>query len=323
MQRAVDIAKKLELTAIALGCLTRKELCAAFRAVNPNTALTLQSSYNWLNGRSLPRTFGIYEDWATALGLEEGAHFIISSSLADFAQALKRKVNLPQDLLDSIAPPPAEAPPPPEEAPPRPVWRNGALLTGQFLALSLAWSPAQAGQLLIGALTVHSKDGGLSAEYFEKVLDRTLRFAGTGMEDGRTGQLSLRCDANAGTFLMAFHLPTLPGNLAAGIFAGNTVYDPDSEPTASPILFLRAHGLAPDALAAAIGYEDATPAALAPWLNKIGYGTAADLELETALLDLVAGGPDGPLLRLQRGRMSEVAMLLDRRRILAGGDQSR
>lgn len=319
MPRPIDIAKKLELTSIALKCLTRKELCARFRTINPDTALTLQSSYNWLRGRSLPRSFGVYEDWAAVLDLPEGAHFIMSSSLDDFVRALTRKIDLPRELLDGIAPrpdTPAVAPQP--AGSPRPIWRNGALLTGQFLALSPAWSPTQRGRLLIGALSLHSRDGLVSAEYVEKVLHRTLRFTGSGIEDGRTGQLTLQCDANAGTFLMAFHLPLLPGNLAAGVFAGITVYDPNSEPTASPILFLRIHGLAAEALVAAIGYEDATPAALAPWLDKIGYGTAVDLELETALLDLLAGSPNGPLLPLQRDRMSEVAMLLDRRHLVAG-----
>ena len=40
MRQAVDIAKKLELTSVALGCLTRKELCTAFVRVNPNTMMT-------------------------------------------------------------------------------------------------------------------------------------------------------------------------------------------------------------------------------------------------------------------------------------------
>src|SRR3546814_7379342 len=46
MRRAVDIARKLELTALALGCLKRKELCAAFVRVNPNTIMTPQNCYN-------------------------------------------------------------------------------------------------------------------------------------------------------------------------------------------------------------------------------------------------------------------------------------
>ena len=43
MRQAVDIAKKLELTSVALGCLTRKELCTALVRVNPNTIMTLQN----------------------------------------------------------------------------------------------------------------------------------------------------------------------------------------------------------------------------------------------------------------------------------------
>src|SRR3546814_7045405 len=97
----------------------------------------------------------------------------------------------------------------------------------------------QRGRLLSGVLTRDADGSGLTARYRENILGRTVLFTGDARTDGRTCQVTLRCAANGGTFLMAFHLPVLPGNLAGGIFAGSAIYDPDSDPTASVILLLR------------------------------------------------------------------------------------
>src|SRR5690606_18198644 len=106
-------------------------------------------------------------------------------------------------------------------------WDSTALLHGSFLALSFSWSPRQRGRLLSGVLTLDADGGGLTARYRENILGRTVLFTGDARTDGRTCQVTLRCMANGGTFLMALHLPVLPGNLAGGIFAGSTIYDPD------------------------------------------------------------------------------------------------
>jgi len=334
MRHAVAVAEKLELTSIALGCLTRKELCAAFLRVNPQTVMTLQNSYNWLSGRSVPRTFSLFEDWALALGLDEGPHFVLSSSLEEFAAALGRKVVLPAGLLGSLGGgsaataaaedraarsaaeglAPAAAPAPTGGT----AWRNGALLHGSFLALSHSWSPEQRGRLLGGALTLQVEEGGrIAADYLERFLGRSVRFSGSGLEDGRTGQLTLRCEANAATYLMAFHLPALPGNLTAGVFAGTALYDPNSEPTASGILFLRNHALDREALEAACGYEDLDSDALARLLALLGYGEDPDRAAEQALLALLSPAATGPLLSLPRDGLIAAATLLDRRRLSA------
>lgn len=343
MRHAVAVAEKLELTSIALGCLTRKELCAAFLRVNPQTVMTLQNSYNWLSGRSVPRTFSLFEDWAAALGLDEGPHFVLSSSLEEFAGVLGRKVVLPAGLLESLGgsaggasgggtttaarearaergrEPHAGAG---EAATPGStdgsIWRNGALLRGSFLALSHSWSPEQRGRLLGGALSFEVQEGGrITVDYREKVLGRTVRFGGSGLEDGRTGQVTLHCEANAATYLMAFHLPSLPGNLTAGVFAGTALYDPDSEPTASGILFLRNHALDREALEAACGYADLDVEALARLLALLGYGDDPDRAAERALLALLSPTGAGPLLALPRAEVVAAATLLDRRRLEA------
>ena len=319
MRQTIDIARKLELTSIALGCLTRKELCAAFERVNPNTVMTLQNSYNWQSGRSSPRNFGLFEDWAAALGLAEGPHFIMTSSLEEFVRVLGERFSLPGQLLESFGQPPLATTVPAPDNEVGAAWRNGALLRGSFMALSRSWSPTQRGRLLCGSIAFDVQPGGgLTADYRENVLGRLIGFTGGGTEDGRTGQVTLKCDVNGASFFMAFHLPSVPGNLAGGVFAGNALYDPNSEPTASAILLLRNHRLPRAELDKAADYRDLDEASLAELLAMLGYGRDPAMAAERALCELLSTSGDAPpLVSVARHMLGPAAVLLDARRIAA------
>lgn len=321
MAQAVDIAQKLKLTSIALGCLTRKELCTAFTRVNPNTLMTLQNSYNWQSGRSIPRSFSIFEDWAAALDLADGPHFVMSSSLSEFVRVLGEKFNLPDELLQSFgysaAAAPARAAPTPDAT--DAMWSGGGLLRGSFLAVSPSWSPLQNGRLLCGPMAIETSENGLTATYQEIFLGQSIDFAGSGVSDGRTCQLVLQCSASGGSYLMAFHLPPLPGNLAGGIFAGGAIYDPNSEPTASTILLLRNHCLSPDDLAGLSGYVSPEPEPIAERLEQLGYGRDPAHAAEREILRLVLGDGATATITVRRDRISPAAILLDQRRLDAAG----
>ena len=320
MRQTIDIARKLELTSIALGCLTRKELCAAFQQVNPNTVMTLQNSYNWQSGRSSPRNFSLFEDWAAALGLTAGPHFVMTCTLEEFVQALGERFSLPDRLLESFGQRPAAETGAPATDAEGAAWRNGALLRGSFMAVSLSWSPMQRGRLLCGTIDFDVQAGrGLTATYRENVLGRMISFTGGGVEDGRTGQLTLQCDANGASFFMAFHLPTLPGNLAGGVFAGNALYDPNSEPTASAILLLRNHQLQPAELEQAAGYRELDEPNLAELLDLLGYGRDPGLAAERALIDLLTRTGDVSMVTMARETLGPAAVMLDDRRMGSTG----
>jgi hypothetical protein len=320
MARAVDVARKLDLTAIALGCLTRKELCAAFFRVNPSTVLTVQNCHNWVAGRSIPRSFSLYEDWAQVLGLDEGPHFVMTSTLATFTQRLASKMDLPEVLLSALNDrllAEAELRVESADAPP-PSWSANALLHGSFLVLSLAWAPTSRGRLLGGALVLGgSGDGGLRADYLETVLGQRVRFTGHGMKHERTAHLILTCMANGGTFFMALQTPFLPGNLGAGVFAGNTVHDFDSAPTACPALLIRNHALTREELEARTDYLDAGAEGLAGLLQDLGYGRDPDYAAENALLRLLTTAYDIPLITVRREALARAVTLIDERRLQA------
>ena len=75
---AVDIDRKLWLTAALVGAATRKELAAAFRGVNPATAFDLERAHKWLQGRAQPRERRVYEDWALLVDLGVAWDFLRS-----------------------------------------------------------------------------------------------------------------------------------------------------------------------------------------------------------------------------------------------------
>ena len=70
---ATDIGRKLCLTAALVGAVTRKDLAAAFRRVDPATPFDLGRAHKWLQGRSRPRERRVYEDWARLVDLGEPA----------------------------------------------------------------------------------------------------------------------------------------------------------------------------------------------------------------------------------------------------------
>jgi hypothetical protein len=320
--RTVDVAKKLNLTANALGCLTRKELCAAFFQVNPNTVLTVQNCHNWLGGRSTPRSFSLYEDWAKVLGLEEGPHFLMTSTLAAFTQRLAIKMDLPEALLASFndsLPKSGKAEPQQEAADASAFsWRTNALWKESYLVLSLAWAPTARGRLLGGALLLEaSDDGDMRAGYLETILGEKVRFEGRGVKHESTAQLALTCMVNGRTFFMALQLPVLPGNLGAGVFAGNAVYDIDSAPSACPALLVRNHALTQDELEDRADYLDADAELLGGLLEDLGYGRDPAYAAENALLPLLTTASDLPLITVQREALTRSATLIDERRLRA------
>lgn len=325
MARAIDVAEKLDLTALALGCLTRKELCIAFYRINPKTVMTLQNCHNWISGRSTPRNFSVYEDWAQVLGLDEGPHFVMSSTLAAFTRRLSTKMDLPEALLppyprlQDVAPGSAEAKPrvtAPDAADLG--WRTNALLQGSYLMLSLAFAPRARGRILGGALLLEARgEGELQATYVETILEQRVPFEGVGKFNGHVAQLTLTCTANSNMFFLALHMPILPGNLGAGVFAGNTIYDVDSTPSACPALLIRNHALTQAELEGRTNYLYVDAEALAGELAVLGYDRDPRYAAENSLLHLLTRSSDIPLVTVGREALTHAATLLDDRRLRA------
>ena len=143
----VAFATKLRMAAAALGCNSRKELCARFRSVNPATQCDLDRLNKWVQGRSLPRASSVYADFAAVIGTAKPGRWVADCSLEEFAAELAARTGVDAATLampDSLS----------RRGNPRAAGLFGgiATLTGAFAAYSPAWSPHFRGRLLRGAL---------------------------------------------------------------------------------------------------------------------------------------------------------------------------
>lgn len=133
---ATVLAEKLRMAATALGCRSRKELCARFRDANPATRCELEPLNKWMQGRSLPRSNAVYADFAAVIGTTKSGSWITDCSIEEFAAELAACTGVQSELL--IRP----------GAPARRVdlglpglFGGITTLAGAFAAYSPAWSP--------------------------------------------------------------------------------------------------------------------------------------------------------------------------------------
>lgn len=225
---ANQFAEKLRLTAQVLGCVTHKELCVRFHAVNPQTLFQLGNSYKWMSGRATPRSSGVYTDWSNVLQVGRSGQFLADCSLDEFRQLLATRYDF---ALDEVA----DA----DEA----SIGVSRLLQGFYAVYSPAWSRAARGAVIRGSLVFRaSDDGQMLARYSERIPGSALNFKGRCSVVQRSLHLHLDDPVNGSTLFLCFHAPVPPGNVLLGLMAGSAFHDPQTRPTAVRALGVRQIG---------------------------------------------------------------------------------
>jgi hypothetical protein len=231
-----DLPEKLRVTATLLGCASQKDLCAAFHRVNPNS--DLERSYKWMQGRALPRSARVYEDWAAPVGAEgRPPSWLASCPLREFVDALCMRHGLERD------------------APLRRAALDAAFPTGAAGAHSAAKTAAAAGPegCLCGAYACYSharsalprpghprRAGGRAGIEAPGRADRNLLAGASvwsrGSEDpvgfyGLTLCLELRVPSPgiAPLFCSLFR-PSPPASVLAGVMCGVAAVHPGGQP---------------------------------------------------------------------------------------------
>ncbi len=306
-----QLAMKLQLTAVALGCTTGKELCNRFAAVNPATAFTVENAYKWMRGKARPRLSSVYEDWAAVLGLGLSPQFLATASFEALAEALSPHFFLSEETIAGIAAAREE----PDAGPGAASWRSEHILVGRYLAISPAWASTRRGSLIAGPVEIAARPGGaLAVAYREHLFGQVVEMTGRLSVDGRTAQTTLTCNSTGRLFYFALIVPAPPGSLVSGLFCGNALHDPDARPTACRIVFVRDRALGAEALEARARYIAADAATLTGELAALGYdgaGAAAE-ELLGFLL-----APRGDMtIAADTGEAGSVGLALDR--LIAG-----
>ena len=291
------LALKLKLTMTALG-MSPKDLCNRFVAVNAGTAMTQQNVYKWLSGRSTPRLFQVYDDWARVLGNDITGAFIAAASVKEFSTFISAKFEVPGTIIEAIL---RDAPEPREQvtllATRTPNLAADRLFLGRFLALSPAWSPTQAGKLVLGCVDITQGVGAaLQLAYSELLFGQLFGMSGPLSCDGRTAQSMVMCQQTGKYFFFALHAPPPPANLICGIFSGSAIHDATARPVACRIVFIRDHSVDP-ILPERPTYMAASTALIADLIGDLGYGPVmACREAAEGLRAFVMGEPSGGLL---------------------------
>ncbi|MBP0494313.1 hypothetical protein [Roseomonas indoligenes] len=268
---AIDFDRKLRMAATALGCDSRKDLCARFRRVNPATACDVDRLNKWVQGRSVPRAASIYADFCAVIGSGKPGHWIAECSLEDFSAELAACTGI--DATSLAAP----------DAMPSRGGAHGAgllggvgTLAGAFAAYSLAWSPHFRGRLIRGSLRLEARrNRALVATYAEALVGRTVRLSGEVQLDGRSMHVTVREPEGNMTLFFSLQVPGPPASVLSGIMSGVAFVAHESVPSACRIALVRV----PETprLDASNRYLEPLPGAIASDLSELGVSlTEAD-----------------------------------------------
>ncbi|WFP74900.1 hypothetical protein [Mesorhizobium sp. WSM4906] len=239
---AQHIAQKLRLTSALLGTVTRKDLAAAFRAVNPKTAFDLGRADKWLQGRARPRQTSVYDDWAKLLGLEQPGAWIAESELPAFTAAIAARHGIDGAELERRASMQFEASMHDERG-------LGSGLAGTYACYSSAWSPYYRGQLIKGRLSIEPGPGahGLTAIYREILPTGQLQLGGPVNPAKRGLYLHLKDVGGDTQFFLCLFPHTQPVSVLGGYMCGAAIIGPEAQPSITRIILVRLRDTAPGA----------------------------------------------------------------------------
>jgi hypothetical protein len=212
-------------------------LCARFRAANPATHFDPERSHKWLQGRALPRSRQVYDDWVKVLGTSKSATWIADCPLEDFLAEVHAIYGVDRDAILQRAEfaQRRSAPATPDEP------RAQHHLCGPYACYSHAWSPYYEGNLIRGALLIGfgTRGNGMVATYTEALLGDTMRFEGEVLLTGRTVHLILRPPGDSSPLFQTLMLPGPPASVMCGIMSGATVVGHEPQPSATRIVVVR------------------------------------------------------------------------------------
>lgn len=312
------LSRKLQLTSIALGCPTSKELCARFAGVNPNTAFTAQNAYKWMRGKATPRLSSVYEDWARVLGEDFTGAFVAASTFEEFARHVQLRHQVPEAALARLSAPESEAAG--TGADDRVgdlvplVWQSSNVLCGRYLAVSFAWSRGEAGRLILGSVDIEqTSDGPPELRYTEFLFGQLVPMTGHVSGDGRAAQSVLQCTFSRRLYFLALQVPSPPANIVGGVLTGCALHDPNTRAIAGRMVLVRDRS-GGDEVRHTVDYLDATVEALDAEIGNLGYALSARRTSATAaLLDLLRQPSKTPeLYEVDPDTVSQLGLTFDR-----------
>lgn len=279
----VDFATKLRMTAAVLGCTRHKELCSRFQQINPATQCTLDRMQKWMQGRSLPRSSIIYEDWARLLGSQHSGSWLASCAVGEFASELAALFGVERATLLAG-----------DQAHGGTRARSFDYLAGTYLCYSPAWSPYQAGNIIRGRLTVGAGHGtGLAVRYAEVLMGQEISFVGDATVPGRSIGMLLREVHGSSHIAISAYVPGPPAGALCGVMSGITIFGSEPRPAAGRVLAIRLPAALGERMP--VGYMEAQAGSYAADLLGIGLDAGAAMAADALIRRFLN---DGEGLRL-------------------------
>ncbi len=238
---ATDIPAKLRATMAALGCRTRKELVARFRARNPRTACDIDPLHKWMQGRATPRLAGFYDEWAALIGLTKPGAWLATCTLDAFLAETSASSGFDDSTLRrSAAPRPGRAG---ASAATHGLLGGLASLGGTYLCWSRASSPHHPDRVIRGTLELEAgRDDTLRAIYSEHLPSGVLVVEGRAAISGRTLNMEM-VDPDSGLKLVIVaHVPGPPVSVLCGLCLSTAALASEALPSATALLAVRAPG---------------------------------------------------------------------------------
>ena len=298
--RPRDFGEKLRATARLLGCRTRKEICARFRAQDPRTVFEPDRLAKWINGVATPREGRAYDEIARLLGLDRPGSWVAAAPLDAFLAAAEAAQS---SGAASAAAGRAEA---------QASYDLGHL-HAQYHCLSPAWSPYYTGELVRGRLRLApGRDSRLEATYEEALLDSRLVFAGPVAISVRNLHMALREAETGFCVSLTTCLPGHPASVLCGLLAGVAVLGPEVAPSCGRLVALR---LPAGAGAGPTGYAPCLAGTVCDDLRAFGLEPPA--ELGAAVVAFLGAG-SGTVARVDWSDQAGLAQLADPLHLAAG-----
>ncbi len=282
-----DFAARLSITANALNCSTKKDLCALFQAANPRTQCHLDRLHKWMQGRALPRSALVYEDWAKVLGTKRTGQWLATCAIESFLAEVSALTGIAvADLRESRTlrlrrPAPSVRPG---------IAGGDTSLVGAFACYSPSWSPHYRGKLVRGSLRIEPRRGtALQATYTQRLMGRLAPMSGEILITGRTLHLTAR---DAGSQLPVFFSAILPGapiSVLCGVVSGAAFVAADGLPSVSRMVAIRVAERIP--LEESNRYLDADPAIICADLEALGIQPLGQ-RLATLVAEFLGEGLD-------------------------------
>ncbi|MGH6898172.1 MAG: hypothetical protein ACREJ5_16760 [Geminicoccaceae bacterium] len=320
-----DFGAKLRITALALGCASQKDLCARFREVNSGTTFELERSYKWMQGRALPRSARLYEDWAALLDMAIPITHLQSCTVDEFLELVCDRHQVSRDALATRAgivaaalPDDAPAEGPHDARIETPRHRH---LVGAYVCYAHPWSSFLEGKIVRSSLVIAPAEGG-----------RELHATATYSELVSLGRVQLSCpvrvvnrsicldliDADEEFRLsMCLLVPGALASVLAGVLSGASWVDASPEPAATRIVMIRVPGATAAALEAANRYFD-PPEPLSGGLAALGIPGRTSAGLDALLDGFLRGDHARNHIKVNRSEYAELALAVDRLFIESG-----